>query len=125
MHADEIIGIPGRACFGALDISGGTIYGGGDSGLVPDVLGQENCSMHLIGKTIIAKQGLPFPGVGDVPAQLDISGGLNVDGDICGNGTNFAINYTNVDISGLTVDISGSTVDISGGTTTIDAERDT
>jgi len=113
--ASDISGTLGRACFGTLDINGSSLYGDGGSldghqagAPTQNVSGQANCQMHLVGKTIITQDG-------GISAKLDISGGLNVDGDICGNGMNFAINYANVDISG------SNTVDISGGTTNIDA----
>ena len=114
--ADQIGGTLGRAAFGTLDICGSYLYGGGDPGTglpTQNVSDQANCQMHLVGKTIIACQ-TPAGGTCE-SAQLDISGGIDVDGDICGNGMNFAINYANVDISGAT------SVDISGGITTLDA----
>ena len=114
--ASNIGGTLGRACFGTLDICGSYLYGGGDPGTglpTQNVSDQANCQMHLVGKTIIACQ-TPAGGTCS-SAQLDISGGIDVVGDICGNGMNFAINYANVDISGAT------SVDISGGITTLDA----
>ena len=91
-------GIAGRGVFGAIDISGGARYGGIANG----VSGQTNSAMVLVGRTIIATDS-------GASAKLDISGGINVDGDIGGNGVNFAINYTAVDINGGTTTLDAST----------------
>jgi len=64
----------GRVAMGTLDISGSSRYGDAGPGVgapTNGVTGQNDCSMHLVGKTIIAQQGGAFK-------PLDISGGINV-----------------------------------------------
>ncbi|MHA2087111.1 MAG: hypothetical protein ACW972_02465, partial [Promethearchaeota archaeon] len=67
----------GRVAMGTLDISGSNRYGNGigASGLpTQNVTGQQNSSMHLVGKTIIARNN-------QEPKPLDISGGITVQGN--------------------------------------------
>ena len=97
--ADEcnIRGEAGRVLVGTLDISGSTRYGNGGTGSglpTQNVTNQQNSSMHLVGRTIIAQEGTNS-------AQLDISGGINVVGS-----------SKLTDLSGAHIDISGGNVDI-------------
>lgn len=103
-------GQAGRVLVGTLDISGSARYGNGsgNSGApTQNVTGQENSSMHLVGRTIIAQDASGGP---VVSAQLDISGGICV----VGNSIITDLSGAYVDVSGRKIDISGDDVSITG-----------